>query len=86
VPTPVLGQQCQVDRRGHRPVLAEHRVRELEQRVTAPGQTREQVFPKVGCEVERIPPGIVVQHTHLCGLGPPCLRVSSRAFAGLPEV
>ncbi len=43
----VFGQQRQIDRRGHRPVLAEQRVRDLEQGVTAPGQARVQVFPEV---------------------------------------
>lgn len=68
VPTPVLGQQRQVDRRGHRPVLAEHRVRDFEQRVTAPGQASVEVLPKVAREVECLVPGIVVQQTHPCGL------------------
>jgi hypothetical protein len=68
VPTPVFSRQRQIDRRGHRTVLAEHRVRELEQGVTAPGQARVEVLPKAGREVESIPSGIVVQHTHLCGL------------------
>jgi hypothetical protein len=47
VPTPVFGQQRQFDWRGHRPVLTEHRVRELEQRVTALGQARGEVVPDV---------------------------------------
>jgi hypothetical protein len=63
VPTPVLGQQRQIDRRGHRAVLTEHRVAELEQRVSAPGQTSVEVLPKVGGEVECLVPGIVVQQT-----------------------
>jgi hypothetical protein len=60
--------QRQIDRRVHRPVLAEHRVAQLEQRVTAPGQACVEVLPKVGREVECLVPGIVVQQTHLCGL------------------
>jgi hypothetical protein len=65
VPTPVFSQQRQINRRGHRTVLAEHRVRELEQGVTAPGQARVEVLSKVGREVESVPSGIVVQDTHL---------------------
>lgn len=64
VPTPVLGQQRQIDRRGHRAVLTEHRVAELEQRVSAPGQTSVEVLPKVGGEVECLVPAIVMQQTH----------------------
>jgi hypothetical protein len=36
----VFGQQRQVHRRGHGPVVAEHRVAQLEQSVTASGEAR----------------------------------------------
>jgi hypothetical protein len=41
MPTPVLGHQRQVHRRGHRPVRAQQRVHEVEQFVPAHGQTVE---------------------------------------------
>lgn len=43
----VLGQQRQVHRRRDRPVLAQHRVAQLGQGVTAPGQARVEVLPEV---------------------------------------
>lgn len=64
VPTPVFRQQRQAHRRGHRAVLAEHRVAQLEQRVTAPGQACVHVLLEVGREVEGLVPGIVLQQTH----------------------
>jgi hypothetical protein len=76
--TPMLGRQRQVDQRLDRPVGAQQRLGQLEQRIGPGGQTAVKVGPESGQYGQWIDTGMFVQQTHPHGLGSDHERLQQR--------
>ena len=64
VPAPMLGHQRQLDQRRHRPISAQHRLGQLEQRISPRGQRRVELEAEPGQLPECRGPSLIVHTTH----------------------
>jgi len=65
MPAPVLDGQRQLDQGLHRPVRAQRRVRELEERVPASVEAFVELDPKAGQDAQCVACGRVDRETHM---------------------